>query len=574
MDQELFIRERARQLYWQGYQPVEIARLMGINQNTVYSWKKRHEWDDAQPIERVKQTIDAKICQLVNKSVKTGGDLKEIDLLTRQLKRLAPAGGEMPGKKRSRKLKNHFTETQTEKLRDIILSSLYDHQAQWYEQRNQRNRMILKSRQIGASWYFAREALLDALDTSKPLRVRNQIFLSASRRQAYQFRGFIQKLAQEVDVELKGGDKITLSDGAELHFLGTSAATAQSYTGNLYFDEYFWVPRFRELRKVAGGMATQTGLRRTYFSTPSSEDHEAYEFWTGQKYNASRRAGNRVDIDTTHKALMGGRLCADKVWRQIVTMEDTIDQGFDLVDLSEIIDETPPDEYRNLYACEFVRRGNTAFDYDLLLQCGVDSFDEWEDYRPFATYPLADRPVWIGYDATGSGESGDGAGLVVLAPPLVEGGKFRVVEVVQLHDKSFEEQADVIEQLTLRYNVQHISIDGTGGYGSAVHELVTAFFPAAECYQFSAGLKRALVQKTQLVMRAGRLEFDTAEKGLIAAFNTVRKVITPGGIITYESSRQRDVSHGDVAWATMLAIFNEPMNSAGGGSGGFEVTAY
>lgn len=37
--EEAFIMQRARQLYWQGYPPAEIARLMGINQNTVYSWK-------------------------------------------------------------------------------------------------------------------------------------------------------------------------------------------------------------------------------------------------------------------------------------------------------------------------------------------------------------------------------------------------------------------------------------------------------------------------------------------------------------------------------------------------------
>jgi uncharacterized protein YjcR len=43
--EEAFIMQRARQLYWQGYPPAEIARLMGINQNTVYSWKKRDEWD-------------------------------------------------------------------------------------------------------------------------------------------------------------------------------------------------------------------------------------------------------------------------------------------------------------------------------------------------------------------------------------------------------------------------------------------------------------------------------------------------------------------------------------------------
>lgn len=68
--------------------------------------------------------------------------------------------------------------------------------------------MILKSRQIGATWYFAQEALLMALrdDVAQPYQ-RNQIFLSASRRQAFQFKSIIQKAAAEVDVELKGAIK-------------------------------------------------------------------------------------------------------------------------------------------------------------------------------------------------------------------------------------------------------------------------------------------------------------------------------------------------------------------------------
>ncbi|MBN0168973.1 terminase family protein, partial [Pseudomonas aeruginosa] len=92
---------------------------------------------------------------------------------------------------------------------------------------NQRTRVILKSRQIGATFYFAREALIDALETG-----RNQIFLSASKAQAHIFKAYIQAFARDaVGVELKG-DPIILPNGAELHFLGTNARTAQGYHGN------------------------------------------------------------------------------------------------------------------------------------------------------------------------------------------------------------------------------------------------------------------------------------------------------------------------------------------------------
>ncbi|MDC9148474.1 helix-turn-helix domain-containing protein [Escherichia coli] len=88
MIQDTFIRQRARQLYWQGYPVAEISRLMGINQNTIHSWKKRDQWDETPPVQRVTQSMDARLIQLTEKQNKTGGDFKEIDLLTRQLKKL------------------------------------------------------------------------------------------------------------------------------------------------------------------------------------------------------------------------------------------------------------------------------------------------------------------------------------------------------------------------------------------------------------------------------------------------------------------------------------------------------
>ncbi len=562
--QETFTRHRARQLYWQGYPPAEIARLMGINQNTVYAWKKRDEWDETPPIQRVTTSIDARLVQLTSKDKKSGGDFKEIDLLTRQLKKLDNGTPATQPKKKVRKKQNFFSESQIAQLRQNILGSLHWHQRGWYDNSHHRNRAILKSRQVGATWYFAREALIRALsDDVKETYQRNQIFLSASRRQAYQFRNFIRSAAAEVDVELKGGDMIQLFNGAELHFLGTSAATAQSYTGNLYFDEFFWVGQFANLKKVAGAMATLKGLTRTYFSTPSAESHEAYPFWTGEAFNKGRASNSRVEFDTSWKTLNSGLMCPDKVWRQIVTLQDAIDHGWDFTDLDEIHDENSPEEYNQLYGCQFIRDGEAAFDYNMLLTCAADSYDDWLDWKPYAMRPLADRPVWIGYDPNGASGKGDSGGISVNAVPLVAGGKFRTIETQRIRGMEFEAQANLIIGMLDRYNVQHIGIDGQG-IGEAVWQLVKKRFPAAVCYQFNPASKRMLVLKMLQLVRGGRWEFDRGERDLLTAFSAVRKVVTPGGVITYDTDRSRGVSHGDLAWATMLAIINEPLGQDGG----------
>lgn len=78
MIQDAFVRLRAKQLYWQGYPPAEISRLMGISQNTIYSWKKRDEWDETPAIQRVTQSMDARLIQLTDKKEKTGATSRKL----------------------------------------------------------------------------------------------------------------------------------------------------------------------------------------------------------------------------------------------------------------------------------------------------------------------------------------------------------------------------------------------------------------------------------------------------------------------------------------------------------------
>ncbi|WP_387690959.1 terminase large subunit domain-containing protein [Photorhabdus sp. RM71S] len=554
-------RHEAKSLYWQAYSVSQIAKRLGVSANTIYSWRRRDKWDEANPRERVNGELHVKILRLQAKETLAPHDFKTLDFLYRQLERFDRAEAKKEEKKKVKTPKNHFSDEQVAALRASVYESLFEYQKRWYKQKDRRNRMILKSRQIGATWYFAREALITALETGN-----NQIFLSASRAQAYQFKKFIQIVARQVGVELKGGDEITLSNGATLYFLGTSAATAQSYTGDLYFDEFFWVSNFMNLRKVAAGMATHIGLRRTYFSVPSSEEHEGFPFWTGDFFNKARGGKKQVVIDTSHAALRHGVLCGDNIWRQIVTIHDAIAAGLNLVDLEEIESENNPADFDNLYRCIFVKSGERAFDYNEVIKCGVDGYNDnvWPDWKPYALRPLGRKPVYIGADPTGTGGNGDGLGLVVMSPPAVSGGKWRVIEALQCRGMAFEKQAEEIRKLTERYNVQGITIDGTGGTGEAVHELVCKWFPAATLLKYSAPLKRLLVMKAQMLIRSGRFEYDAGMKQVATSFMSIKKIITQGSVVTYDANRTRGADHGDIAWAVMNALYAEPISSDAG----------
>ncbi|GLR13247.1 terminase subunit [Chitinimonas prasina] len=563
---EIDPRRFARSLYWQGWRVGKIADHLGVKAATVHSWKRRDEWDKSDPIDRVEATLEARMQQLIAKDSKSGADYKEIDLLGRQLERTARVrkyanGGnetDLNPKVANRNKgprkppdKNAISDDQQAALIELFMGSMFEYQRKWHEAgKTQRIRNLLKSRQIGATYYFAFEALIDALTTG-----RNQIFLSASKAQAHQFKAYILGFAKEVGVELRG-DPIVLPNGAQLIFLGTNSRTAQSYHGNLYVDEYFWIPKFQELRKVAGAMASHAKWRLTYFSTPSAISHSAYPFWSGKLFNKGRPKSEHIDLDISHAALAPGRRGPDGQWRQIVTVKDAEAGGCNLFNLDQLQLENSAEEFAQLFMCEFIDDGASVFPLAMLQRCMVDSWVEWTDYKPYTLRPFGHREVWIGYDPA---HTGDSAGLVVLAPPLVAGGKFRVLERHQFKGLDFAGQAAKIKMLTEMYNVTHIGIDTTG-VGQGVYQLVRNFFPQVVAFNYSVDVKTRLVLKALDVISNGRLEFDAGCTDLAAAFLAIRKTVTASGRqATFEASRSEEVSHADLAWALMHALANEPL---------------
>ncbi|EKN3567305.1 terminase ATPase subunit family protein [Yersinia enterocolitica] len=568
-------RRQAALLYWQGFSVRQIAEQLSLKAPTVQSWKQRDKWEVIAPISRVESSLEARLIQLILKEVKEGRDFKEIDLLGRQIERLARvnryslSGNEADlnpnvanRNKGERKPpdKNLFSESAIEKLESIFHENIFDYQRGWYQAGlAHRIRNILKSRQIGATFFFAREALLDALLTG-----RNQIFLSASKAQAHVFKSYIIDFARLVDVDLKG-DPMVLANGARLFFLGTNVRTAQSYTGNLYLDEYFWIPKFQELRKVASGMSLHKKWRTTYFSTPSSLAHSAYSFWSGELFNKGRRnKSDHIQLDLSHSHLAAGARCADGQWRQIVTVEDALAGGCNLFDLNQLSLEYGPSEYQNLLMCEFVDDQASVFPFKELQACMVDSLEEWEDYNPYSLRPFGYRPVWIGYDPS-EANGGDSAGCAVIAPPMVPGGKFRVLERHQWKGMDFEAQAKHIEELTQKYCVEYIGIDATT-VGQGVFQLVRQFFPAAREIKYTPEIKTAMVLKAKHTINNGRLEYDTGHTDITQSFMAIRKTMTASGkSSTYVASRSEEASHADVAWAIMHALLNEPLTATYGG---------
>lgn len=577
------IKNAAKSLFLRRYGVTGIADMLNVPERTVYDWKKKGLWDDMLAHESKEQAIGRRIALLVERDQKSATELKELEALISGLERLqvleerkarakaAPseeAGAETraadaPQQVNNRKRpsnkkrgKNDVRGLDAAIFREKLHSKLFGYQNQWnalkYEQRN---RMLLKSRQIGFTY---NEALTDFEDAC--LSGDNQIFLSATRAQANVFRDYIvQFAAEELDITL-GGNPIRLQTDkgfANLYFLSNNSKSAQSYHGHVTIDEFFWISKFDELFKLATGMAAHKKWRRTLLSTPSIISHQAYPHWSGGVWQ--KRFKNPRPWPS-FKELRGGVLCPDTWYRKIITLQDAEQAGCDLFDIKQLKLEYAPEVFRQLFECRFIDDAAAVFMFELLQNCMSDPA-EWEEFKPDTARPAGNRPVWGGYDPA---HSRDDASFAILLPPLTPGGAIKVLERHRWVGISYIEQVKRIRELAQKYNFSHLAVDATGP-GIGAYEQIRQFLPFTVPVAYAVQSKARLVLKAMEVMQENRLFFDAADLGIAQAFLTVRQCSTESGVISYKASRSAETGHGDVAWAIMNALSAEPLAQKGSG---------
>lgn len=565
----------ARHLYLKKWSPAEIARELKLNSaRPVYYWAEKYNWRNLINENGIEELIALRILALMEREGKTEAEIKELDMLierdvqykaqrAKQHTKPAPqASGnsdaaldkseEKPRKERKKQVKNDISHI-TPEMFQPFLDSLFDYQHVLRNNKHQDVRNLLKSRQIGATYYFAFEALEDAILTGD-----NQIFLSASKRQSEIFKTYIVKMARKYfDVELKGSP-IILSNGAELHFLATNKSTAQGNSGHVYGDEYAWLRDFEAFHTVTSAMATHKHWRETYFTTPSSKHHEAYRFWSGEMWKDDDPKRKEVVFPSFEAMRDGGRVCPDGAWRYVVTIEDAVKGGADcLFDIEKLRQKYNKAAFDQLFMCQWVDDADSIFNIKQLLRCAVD-ISSWTDFTPDADNPFGSREVWGGYDPA---HSGDGASFVIVAPPALEGEDYRVLARYHWHGLSYKYQAEQIRSLFAKYNFSYIGIDASGvGYG--VYEMVKEFARReATPIVYNPESKTALVLKVHDLVERGKLKWSEEEKDIPASFLMIRHTATSSGnTMTFTAERTSKLQHADVFFAIANAINRRELN--------------
>lgn len=589
----------ARSLFIKRATVPDISRETGVPRRTLYDWIEKDDWHNLVKHDDIEDAYNRRILTILNSpETLTPAQLNEVEKLegllakhkkaTTQTKVVQLPGepnalqaeahelqGQLtldaaekvasaqPKKGRKKRVKNDFRGIDRDTLLALAKKKLFRYQ--WVElekllndpgNETFRRRFYLKSRQIGWTFYASLEAFVLAL-----IDGRNKAFLSASKNQSRLFKRYILAFAMEwFEIEIKGGDEVTIQTDhgpVTFWFLSTNSSTSQGPSGDVYLDEVFWIRDFKKLNDLAGAIASHKHYRKTYFSTPSTKSHDAYQLWSGEEYQKVQEKRPHLPpfVMPNKKQLQKGCAANDEMYRKVITIHDAMAGGCDLFSLQQLEIENVPETFRQLYECEFIDDQNSAFVLNQLLDCAAND-DRWHGFSPNQPRPYGNRPVAIGYDPS---RTRDSAEVVVLALPTTPGGRFTLLERVTMIGENWQFQANTIKPLCEKYNVVFMGIDCTGP-GNGVFEQVQAFYPAATPIHYSVDTKTRLVLKAQSIITKNRIRWSCEFTDIPMAFMAIRRQSTGNGI-TYVAARDKNIGHADVAWAIMHALQCEELTS-------------
>jgi uncharacterized protein YjcR len=531
--QEL-LRSKAKKLFIeQQLSFKKIAKEVGVTDRTIANWCRQDLWERQDELlkGRLKYSTEGTLL-LLNKEAQRVLE-KGIENLDPEIFKRAVECAKRAGEIEKAFVAKTKSRDSTGKLiRDVAKIDWSNiNEPDFYEYQNQllndksKTRMVLKCRSIGVSYVFSYEALQDAIENQ-----RDQIFLSASQKQAFECRKYILEFARSVyGLELNTGETTTIRNSEKgdchIYYLGNSAQGVHGYHGNLYIDEFLKNSKFKEIQEQAMPMAMADRFRITYFSAPSHDRHPGWKMWTSEK---------------------------DSISRHRITLKDALDQGFDQTTFEDC-ERLEPDKkkFNNAFMCEPYNDEDSVFKFDLLLECYEDE-THWGQISE-------DSQILIGYDPGKLIDSG------VIAVVEYIGGIFRVHETIVMRESSYQDQVNEIEKLFIQYDVDHIGMD-INGVGEAVAEGIEDFFPSLTAIHTSrSSVRSRLIIKADQLMRERRLKFkDDKEHKYLDNFLMIKRSLNSDNSFNFKIPRGRksadednDKDHADIACAIMNALIFE-----------------
>ncbi|EAU8270509.1 terminase family protein [Salmonella enterica] len=212
----------------------------------------------------------------------------------------------------------------------------FAYQHEWNSGARSRNRVLTKMRQAGADFFFAYEALNDALHTG-----RNQIFLGCTPASVLTVKTYMSAFLSEAAAwthlgKIKSGKThLELPNGAVIYFIGPESLAAALH-GNVYVSEYAWADSPKNMIALAKSLSMHARYHATYYTTPSPSP----EAWREYKKLIARNSTTCMTFTADDAAASGAMLATGAAL-------------FDDEWLNDMKKELSAEDWKMLFMCEW-----------------------------------------------------------------------------------------------------------------------------------------------------------------------------------------------------------------------------
>lgn len=409
-------------------------------------------------------------------------------------------------------------------FKQAIKKPVYAYQRQILDDDNNRT-IVNKSRQTGISTIAALKGLLLALAG------RTVLLVSPSQRQSKHLMDYVKQFLQTIkDFELENnGKKVSLvlpmqeetktgmifNNGGQIHSLPNSASTIRGFKADyVVLDEFahFLNDTDKEVWDAIVP-STSRGGKVLIISTPFGENNQYYKIWHEEK-------------DTWNKILITHEECED----------------LDIEGIRGTMDEA---SFAQEYCNAFLGEMDSYFPYDLIKKCidpelPLDSTDVHYLGVDFARK----------YDLTAIIGAKKILGIHALD---IRSYEIRLVQAGR--NIPFKTQLDSIKVLLENPNVERATLDA-GGLGMPLAEQLQQEHSAKVVpVTFTNEIKERLMTNLKRLFEQKKITIPN-HTPLINSLHAISLKQTESQHFVFNSPRDEEIGHADLAWALSLALMN------------------